>query len=157
MADIIILTMCEEPLADKNMIKDLESKIKKYNRDAVILKTVFRPKPLSNIKGRNVFLAMTASPAIEDNIRRYMESEYGCRIAGISFNLSRRDELRRDLSGCKGFDTILTELKAAAVDVLTEYASENRIEVSYIDNIPIMAGRGKNLKKEIMGLIKSLP
>jgi cyclic 2,3-diphosphoglycerate synthetase len=82
-----------------------------------------------------------------------MEAEYGCKIAGISFNLSRRDELRKDLANYSGFDTILTELKAAAVDVLTEYASENRIEVSYIDNIPIITSRGNNLKKELMGLI----
>ena len=96
---------------------------------------------------------MTASPDIEDNIKKYMEAEYGCRITGISFNLSRRDMLRQDLSKCSGYDTILTELKAAAVDVLTEYASENRIEVSYIDNIPVITSRGKNLKKELMGLI----
>jgi len=154
LADIIILTMCEEPLADKKKIKDMESRIKRYNSHAVILRTVFRPKPLSNIKGRKVFLAMTANPDIKDNIIKYMEAEYGCKIAGISFNLSRRDELRKDLSDCSGFDTILTELKAAAVDVLTEYASENRIEVSYIDNIPIITSRGKNLKKELMGLIE---
>jgi cyclic 2,3-diphosphoglycerate synthetase len=115
-----------------------------------MLRTVFRPKPLSNIKGRKVFLAMTANPDIKDNIKKYMETEYGCKIIGISFNLSRRDKLRQDLSKCSSFDTILTELKAAAVDVLTEYASEN------IDNIPIITSKGKNLKKELMGLIGNL-
>ena len=154
LADLIILTMCEKPLADNEKIKDLESKIKKYNPDAVILRTVFRPKPLSNIKGRKVFLAMTADPLIESNIKRYLEKEYGCNIVRSSFNLSKRDILRKELEESPAFDTILTELKAAAVDVLTEYASKNKKEVSYIDNIPVLTGREKDLKKYLMGLIK---
>ena len=154
LADLIILTMCERPLSDSSKIKFLEEKIKKYNPGAAILRTVFRPKPLSSIKGKKVFMAMTADPLIESNIRKYMEREYGCRITGTSFNLSHRDRLRKDLDESPAFDTILTELKAAAVDVLTEYASKKAIEISYIDNIPLVTSRGKDLKNELMGLIK---
>jgi cyclic 2,3-diphosphoglycerate synthase len=154
LADLIILTMCEEPMADDNKIVKLEKEIKKYNPGAAVLRTVFRPKPLSNIKGKKVFLAMTASPAIENKIRKYMEKEYGCRVAAASFNLSNRHELRKDLASSPAFDTILTELKAAAVDVLTRYASENKKEVSFIDNIPVVTKRGSSFKKELMGLIR---
>jgi len=154
LADMVILTMCEEPMADRKKIEMLESKVKKYNPGAVILRTIFRPKPLSNIKGKKVFLAMTADPIIRSNIEKYLEKEYGCTISRSSFNLSRRDELRKELASCPGFDTILTELKAAAVDVLTDYASKNKKEVSYIDNIPIVTSKGKDMKKGIMKLIR---
>jgi cyclic 2,3-diphosphoglycerate synthetase len=154
LADLIILTMCESPLADKKKIEKLESKIKKYNPDVVILRTVFRPKPLSSIKGKKVFLAMTADPVIESSIKKYLEKEYGCKIVWFSFNLSKRDFLRKELARSPGFDTILTELKAAAVDVLTEFAYKNKKEVSYIDNIPIVTSKGKTLKHEVMKLIE---
>ena len=124
--------------------------IRIYNKDAPIIRTIFRPKPLSNIKGKNIFLAMTADPSIEKNIKKYLESKYGCKIVQASFNLSKRDMLRDELKKSPEFDTILTELKAAAVDVLTEYAVKNKKEVSYIDNIPVATGKDSELKKELL-------
>jgi len=41
LADIIILTMCEKPLADRSKIEAMESNIKKYNSHAQIIRTVF--------------------------------------------------------------------------------------------------------------------
>lgn len=154
LADMIILTMCEEPLADSGKIGALESKIKKYNPRANIIRTVFRPKPLSNIKGKKIFLAMTANRSIEHNIRNYLESKYGCRIVMASFNLSRRDALRKELSESPDFDMILTELKAAAVDVLTEYASINKKGITYIDNIPVIIGKKCDFEEDLIKLIK---
>jgi len=154
MADVIILTMCEKPLTDKKRIAELESGIAKYNPDAVILRTVFRPRPLTSIRGKKIFLAMTADPSIEANITEYLEKEHKCRIVRCSFNLSRRDMLKEDLKSSPDFDVVLTELKAAAVDILTDYASKNKKEISYIDNIPIVTGRDKKLKDVMMGLVK---
>lgn len=53
-ADLIIITMCEEPLADRNKVVFLEKEIKKINPKAKIIKTVFRPQPLSDIGGKSV-------------------------------------------------------------------------------------------------------
>ena len=155
MADMIILTMCEEPLADLKKIDNLESRIKKFNPGAVVIRTIFRPKPLSNIRGKKVFLGMTAIASIEKNIIDYLETEYGCSVVKASFNLSRRDELRKDLGSSPEFDLILTELKAAAVDVLTEYASKKKKEVVYQDNIPIITSNRTDLKRELIKLIRA--
>ncbi len=154
MADIIILTMCEEPLADTRKIEYLESKIKKFNPGAAVIRTVFRPRPLSGIRGKKVFLGMTAIGRVKKNIKDYLEDKYGCSIVKASFNLSRRDELRKDLAGSPGFDLILTELKAAAVDVLTDHGVQNGKEVVYLDNIPVVTGGKADLKKELMKLIR---
>jgi len=97
---------------------------------------------------------MTASRSIEHNIRDYLESKYGCCIVMASFNLSRRDALRKELSESPDFDMILTELKAAAVDVLTEYALINKKGITYIDNIPVIIGKKRGFKEDLIKLIK---
>ena len=154
LADMIILTMCEEPLADMDRIEILEARIKKYNPSADIIRTVFRPEPLSDIKGKKIFLGMTADPKIEYEIINHLESKYGCQIAMVSFNLSKRSALRKDLAGSPDFDMILTELKAAAVDVLTEYASINKKGIAYIDNIPVIIGKKRDFKEKLIKLIR---
>jgi len=154
LADMIILTMCEKPLTDRDKLNILESRIKKYNPHADIIRTVFRPEPLSDIKGKKIFLGMTANPRMEHDIRDHLENKYGCRIVTASFNLSKRSVLRKDLAGSPDFDMILTELKAAAVDVLTEYASINKKGIAYIDNIPVIVGKKRDFKEKLIKLIK---
>ncbi len=154
LADMIIITMCEDPPAKKEKIEILVDKIKKYNPGVDIIKTVFRPKPLTNVEGKKVFLGMTSQKITGSNITGHLESEYGCRIVKASFNLSKRELLKRDLNESPDFDIILTELKAAAVDVLTEYASENKKEISYIDNILVVIDRERDFKKDVIKLIK---
>ncbi len=154
LADMVIITMCEDPPAKKEKIEVLIDKIKKYNPEADIIKTVFRPKPLTNVAGKKVFLGMTSQKIAEPNIIGHLESEYGCRIVKASFNLSKRELLKKDLNESPDFDIILTELKAAAVDVLTEYAFENKKGISYIDNILIMSDRERDFKKDIIKFIE---
>ena len=154
MSDMIILTMCEEPIADLKKIDHLESRIKKYNPGAIVIRTIFRPKPLLSIRGKKIFLGMTAIDSIEKKIIDYLETEYGCSVVKASFNLSRREELRKDLDSSPEFDLILTELKAAAVDVLAEYASKKKKEVVYQDNIPIITSSRTDLKGELIKLIR---
>ena len=127
--------------------------IKKFNPEAVVIRTIFRPKPLSGIRGKKIFLGMTAIDSIEKNIIDYLETSYDCSVVKASFNLSRRSELKKDLESSPEFDLILTELKAAAVDVLTEYASKEKKEVVYQDNIPVITGSSKDLKSELIKLI----
>jgi len=151
-SDMIIITMCEEPLADRDKINFLEREIKKINPKARIIKTVFRPQPLSDIVGKKVFIAMTASKIIEPIIRDYIEINFNCSVIKMSFNLGNREELRKDLEKSKDYDTILTELKAASVDVLTDYAFKHKKEIIYMNNIPIVIGGNKLLEKELKNI-----
>ena len=48
---------------------------------------------------------------------------------------------------------MLTELKAAAVDVATKDALSHNLEVVYCDNIPIPLDDSQDLKKSIMKLV----
>lgn len=154
LADLIILTLCEEPMADRDKINFIEDKIRKINLRAPVVKTIFRPQPLSDIKGRRIFMAMTASNNIEHKIKEYVENNFKCRIAQMSFNLGDREKLRKDLEKSRNYDTILTELKAASVDILTEYACKNKKEVAYMNNIPVILNGEDFFKEELKKLFR---
>ena len=151
-SDMIIITMCEEPLADRDKINFLEREIKKINPKARIIKTVFRPEPLSDISGKKVFIAMTASKIIEPIIRDHIENNFNCSVIKMSFNLGNREELRKDLEKNRDYDTILTELKAASVDVLTDYAFKHKKEIIYMNNTPIILGGKGVLEGELKNI-----
>jgi cyclic 2,3-diphosphoglycerate synthetase len=138
LGDLIILTMCEEPLASKEKVKKIEDIIKEINPKAKLISTVFRPKPLADIKGKNVLFATTAPDSIKDVLIEHLENEYGCKIVGVTPHLSNRPLLKEDINKyIDKADVMLTELKAAAVDVATKDSLEAGLEVVYCDNIPI--------------------
>ncbi|MBA7592189.1 Cyclic 2,3-diphosphoglycerate synthetase [subsurface metagenome] len=95
---------------------------------------------------------MTASKIIEPIIKNYVENNFNCSVIKMSFNLGNREELRKDLEKNGGYDTILTELKAASVDVLTDYAFKHKKEIIYMNNIPIVIGGNKLLEKELKNI-----
>jgi len=148
-ADLIIITMCEKPLADRDKVIFLEKEIKKINSKAKIIKTVFRPQPLSDIGGKKIFIAMTANKIIESIIKNYVESNFNCNVKQMSFSLGSREKLRKDLEKNGDYDTILTELKAASVDVLTDYAFKHKKEIIYMNNAPIILGSKGVLEREL--------
>ena len=148
-ADLIILTMCEEPLASRDKIVSVEREIKKINPKVSVIKTIFRPQPLSDISGKRIFMAMTSNEIIEPMIKNYMENNFDCSIKKISFNLGNRAALRKDLEKSNDYDTIVTELKAASVDVLTDYAFKHEKEIVYINNVPVIKGSKGVLEAEL--------
>lgn len=153
LADLVILTMCEEPLATENDIDFLTKEIKKVNPDVKIIKSIFRPKPLSDICGRRVFITMTAKQEIGSKIKTYVEENFNCQVAGISFNLSNREKLREDLENISNYDLVLTELKAASVDVVTDFAVKNGKQIVYMNNVPVILDKGEALLKEELRLV----
>lgn len=148
-SDIVFLTMCEQPLADNAKIDFLAGQIRKANPEAGIIKSIFRPKPLHPLNGRRVFVVLTAKSMAEENIKRYLEKEYNCTIARISFNLSNREKLYEELSKFTCYDMLLTELKAASVDMVTEFAFRHGKEINYMNNIPLII-EGMDLFKDFI-------
>jgi len=145
-SDGVVITMAEEPFADPRQVSSLRERIKRIKDEILIIETVFRPHPLKPIGGKRVFLAATAPPEAGDVLRDYLEEETGCRVAGMSFNLSDRGALRRELEEAQDAEVFLTELKAAAVDTVARYAEETGREVVYFHNLPIPARPGERLE-----------
>jgi cyclic 2,3-diphosphoglycerate synthase len=156
LADLVFLTMCEEPLADEQKIKFLENEIKKFNPKALIIRSIFRPEPALDMTGKRIFMIMTAKNLIEDKIKKYMENKFNCKIVKISFNLANRKELKKELAEKLDYGTILTELKAASVDLVTEFAFKNNKQICYMNNIPLILEGKENLEKLINNVWKKI-
>lgn len=156
-ADLVIMTMCEEPMANKNKIEYIENSIKEINPNAKVIATVFRPKPLNDISGKKILFATTAPEAVHSKLVEYLETNYNCEVVGITSNLANRPLLREDIKKyIDKADVMLTELKAAAVDVATKEAIEGGLEVVYCDNIPIPIDYTyPNLEKSVLDLVNS--
>lgn len=148
LADIAVITMAEEPMASDEKIEALKKAIHEINPEADIHATVFRPRPLENVDGR-VLLVTTSHAAMK--MAKYLEEVYGVEITGISTNLANRPKLREDLKRFNNYETVLVELKAAAVDVVTREALSRGKKIIYMDNEPKNVD-GKDLKKAVLKL-----
>jgi len=153
-SNLVFITMCEEPLADKGKVDFLEREIKRINPGAKIVKSVFRPEPVYSIENKKIFLVLTAKNLVEYKIKNYLEDKYNCKVIKVSFNLADRQKLRAELNSINNYDMLLTELKAASVDMVTEFALENGKEINYLNNVPVIIEGKKYINNLIADLEK---
>lgn len=151
MADLAVITMCEEPMASADKVERIEKFIKELNPEATVIPTVFRPKPLESVDGKRVLFATTAPDSVKDVLIKHLEEEHNCTVVGTTPHLSNRPLLQKDIEKyIDEADVMLTELKAAAVDVATKDALKAGLEVVYCDNIPLVIRDEDNLDPAII-------
>ncbi len=81
-----------------------------------------------------MFFATTAPGAIAARQVEHLTRASGCTVVGWSARLADRAGLAEDLEVAQGYDVLLTELKAAAVDTGVEMARARGAEVVFVDN-----------------------
>jgi cyclic 2,3-diphosphoglycerate synthetase len=145
LSDLVLLTMSEEPMADSEKVHGLVAAVRKVRPDLDVIPTVFRPRPVGKIEGLRVGYVSTAPPAVLDTLSRHLEEHYGCEVVAASGNLSDRKRLGADLEEMSGVEVYLTEIKAAAVDVVTRRGSAEGKPVFYCDNDPVGEGLDRAL------------
>jgi len=150
LSDLLLLTMSEEPMADSVKVGGLVRAVRKVRPDLIVIPTVFRPRPVGKVQGMRVGYVSTAPPAVLDTLARHLEEHYGCEVVAASGNLSDRKRLGADLEDMLGVEAYLTEIKAAAVDVVTRRGSEEGKPVFYCDNDPV----GEGLDRALLGLAR---
>ena len=157
LGDLVILTMCEEPMCSDEKIRKIEEFVDEVNPDVPVISTVCRPKPLDDISGKKVLFATTAPEEVKDKLVDYLEENFGCEVIGTTAHLSNRPLLREDMKRYMDkAEVMLTELKAAAVDVATKDAMAAGLEVVYCDNIPVpISGSYPDLSQSILKLVDS--
>jgi cyclic 2,3-diphosphoglycerate synthetase len=89
--------------------------------DVPVLEARLRPRPAEPVEGA-VAVFTTAPADARDAIRAELE-EQGLDVQHVSSSLADRDALRGELEDVDA-ETILVELKAAAIDVVAEAAAE---------------------------------
>jgi cyclic 2,3-diphosphoglycerate synthetase len=150
LSDLLLLTMSEEPMAGPEKVEGLIRAVRKVRPDLTVIPIVFRPRPVGKVDGMRVGYVSTAPPAILDTLSKYLEDHYRCEVVATSGNLSDRKRLVADLEEMSGVEAYLTEIKAAAVDVVTRRGSEEGKPVFYCDNDPV----GEGLDQELLGLAR---
>jgi cyclic 2,3-diphosphoglycerate synthetase len=140
LSDLVVLIMGWSPHAGPENPSVLRSLIQRFNGDARLIVTDLEPVPLGDVQDKDVFFATTAPEAIATRQVASLQERHGCRVVGWSSRLADRAGLVEDLEGSKGFEVLLTELKAAAVDVAAEHAARVGAAVVFVDNRPVALG-----------------
>jgi cyclic 2,3-diphosphoglycerate synthase len=86
------------------------------------------------VRGRDAFFATTAPRAVLTGQVAHLEEAHGVRVVASSARLADRAGLAEDLEAAPGYDVLLTELKAAAVDVAARHAVTRGVDVVFVDN-----------------------
>ena len=140
LSDLIVFTMITGPDDGPQNLSDLVSHVRGLRPDARIAVTELRPVPQDQVRGKKVYVTTTAPPSAGSSLSSSLEERHGCTVVGMSHALAERAELARHLEAAPAYDVLLTELKAAAVDVAAERAIEAGAEVVFLDNRPETVG-----------------
>jgi cyclic 2,3-diphosphoglycerate synthetase len=149
LSDLIVLTMSSSPSAGLENLPALRSLVQRIRGDARLIVTDFEPVPLGDVQGRDAFFATTAPPEVASRQAASIEARSGCRVVGWSARLADRAGLGRDMDEAEGFDVLLTELKAAAIDVAARRADALGAQVVFVDNRPVTVEGDGDLPGEL--------
>ncbi|HJW75465.1 MAG TPA: hypothetical protein VJ787_07315, partial [Thermoleophilia bacterium] len=151
-SDLVVLTMCEEPFSDAAHVRALRDEIAAVKPALQVVPTVFRPRPQESIAGEKVAFFTTAVPEAADGLRAYLESEHGAEVVTVCSDLARRPALREAVTkAAHEADVFVTEIKAAAIDVVAEAAQAAGKRLVFCDNEPL-AIDGCDLVAEVEAL-----
>ena len=153
-SDLVVVTGCEEPLVSPGEVARLREAIAAVDPDIPVVATVFRQRPVEPVDGKRIALFSTAPTEIHDRIRAHLEGEHGANVVLVSGNLSRRDELRKELASdeARSAEVYLVEIKAAAIEVVAEAASEREIDVVFAENAVLPLAGEANLDEALREL-----
>ncbi|MBE0417773.1 MAG: 2,3-diphosphoglycerate synthetase [Coriobacteriia bacterium] len=138
LADLVVLATAEEPNASAEEVAALKAFAAEARPGIPCVATTFRPKPIESVEGRRVFFASTAPPEVLPVLVGHLRERFGCEVTGSSPHLSDRARLREDMAVARGsFDVLLTELKAAAIDVVAAAGEDAGVPTVLCDNVPV--------------------
>jgi cyclic 2,3-diphosphoglycerate synthetase len=137
-ADLAVVTMAASPVPGSENLSHLTAHLRRALGDARVLVTDFTPVPLADVRGRDAFFATTAPSLVATRQVAHLEEAYGVRIVAWSARLADRAGLAEDLEAAPSYEVLLTELKAAAVDVASQHAVERGADVVFVDNRAVM-------------------
>jgi cyclic 2,3-diphosphoglycerate synthetase len=156
-----VLTMAEEPLASREKVREVTEAVRRVKPGMVVVPIVFRPRPVEDVRGRSVAFFSTAPASQKEVLSRHLEERWGCRVELFSGNLADRAALKADFEGSamSRVEMVLTEIKAAAIDVVAEEAEARGLPVVPVDNLPVEVdpecpGRLAELAEELAGMAK---
>ena len=153
LSDLVVVTMATGPVTGHENLSALRSHVRRFLDDSRQIVTDFIPVPLEDVRGERVFFTTTAPGAVAARQVEHLEATHGCTVVGWSARLADRAGLAEDMEGAEGFDILLTELKAAAVDIGVERALARGAEVVFVDNRAVVVEGDTDLDTALGGVI----
>ncbi len=153
-SDMVVLTMCEPPLASAEQVEQVRAAVLALKPDVPVIATVLDPVPAEDVSGARVAYFTTAPTAIHDRLRSSLRREAGADVSAVVGSLSNRAALRQalELPEVLGADVFLVEIKAAAIDVVAEAAQARGKRVVFCDNRPRSLAGEPGLDAALLGL-----
>jgi cyclic 2,3-diphosphoglycerate synthase len=136
LSDLVVVTMSGSPESGLANLSATTSLVHRFRADVRTIVTDLRPHPLGEVRGRSVFFTTTATEHAAARQVARLEATHQCRVVGWSARLADRTGLARDLEAAKDYEVLLTELKAAAVDIACRRAIDTGAHVIFVDNRP---------------------
>jgi cyclic 2,3-diphosphoglycerate synthetase len=138
-SDAVVMTMAEDPLAGREKVRAMVEGVGSVKAGIPVVCVVFRPRPLEDVAGRRAAFFSTAPATQERSLSDFIEGRWGAKVVMFSANLADRKALRSDFARPEmaRADVVLTEIKAAAIDVVAEEASARGLPVVPVDNLPV--------------------
>lgn len=134
-SDLLVLTSCEPPFVTPAELERLLSGIGQVRPDLEVVPTVFRPRPQQDVRGRRVAFFTTAAPESLPALTAYLREALGAEVVAASAALADRPALAESCRLAQHeAEVFLTEIKAAAIDVVAEAAVTAGRELVFCDN-----------------------
>ncbi|HEX5641643.1 MAG TPA: 2,3-diphosphoglycerate synthetase [Thermoleophilia bacterium] len=138
LSDALVLTQCETPFASPGEVAAMAAAAGAVRPGLEVVRTVFRPRPAQSVRGRRVAFFTTAPEAAAPRLAASLAEEHGAEVVLVSCDLADRRRLREAVARAAAeADVFLTEIKAAAVDVVAEGAAAAGRELVFCDNEPV--------------------
>ena len=134
LSDLVVFTMGASPNSGPHDLSSRVSHVRGLRPDARIALIEFRPAPAGDVREKKVYFTTTAPSSAGPTLVASLEERHGCTVVGISHRLADRGALVEDLDAAPPYDVLLTELKAAAIDVSARHALDRGAEVVLCDN-----------------------
>ncbi len=144
MSDLVVLTMCELPFASPAEVSALTAGVRAVKPGLEVVPTVFRPRPARSVAGRRVAYFSTAPVEAVPVLTAALRDEHGADVVLASSDLADRSALADAVGrAAKEAEVFLTEIKAAAIDVVAEAAVAAGRELVFCDNEPRAVDAGR--------------
>jgi cyclic 2,3-diphosphoglycerate synthetase len=148
-ADLVLVTMSGEGTPHRR----LAEAIREVGPGVPVIAVGFRPRPLVPVSGKRVAYFTTAAAEAHERLAEGL-AEHGAEIVHVSGNLADRPALRRELEQVDA-DVYLTEIKAAAIDVVAEAGAERGVEVVLAANDLVACPGEPELEPELRALAEA--
>jgi cyclic 2,3-diphosphoglycerate synthase len=150
LSDLVVFTMVAGPDVGPQDLSVLISHVRELRPDARTIVVDLYPVPLEEVGGKKVYFATTAPQAAGPRLVTSLEETHGASVVGTSHRLGDRAGLAEDLEEAPPFDVLVTELKAAAVDVAARAALDRGAEVVFADNRAVTIDGDRDLSELLL-------